>query len=108
MIFRSGFVALVGLPNSGKSTLLNAVIGEKVAIVSPKPQTTRRRIAGIVNHAQAQIIYVDSPGMIEHSTSLLNEFLIEEYREVLEQADGALAIVSADEKDDSRVMRVVE
>jgi GTPase len=108
MNFRSGFVALVGLPNSGKSTLLNCVIGEKVAIVSPKPQTTRRRIVGIVNRPQAQIIYVDSPGMIEHSSSQLNEFLIDEYQGVLKEADGALAIIGSDERDESKIMKVVD
>ena len=60
--FRSGFVALVGRPNAGKSTLLNACLGEKVAITSPVAQTTRRRMRGVVNREGFQIVFVDTPG----------------------------------------------
>jgi GTP-binding protein Era len=61
---KSGFIALLGLPNAGKSTLVNALIGEKVGIVSKKPQTTRSRVVGILNTEEAQICYVDSPGAV--------------------------------------------
>jgi GTPase len=108
MNFRSGFVALVGLPNSGKSTLLNCVIGEKVAIVSPKPQTTRRRVVGIVNRPDAQIIFVDSPGVIESTSSLLNQFLSHEYRDVLANSDGALVIIAADEAESEKSQAVID
>jgi GTP-binding protein Era len=67
---RAGQVAIVGLPNAGKSTLLNRVLGEKVAITSPKPQTTRRRVAGILTRGAAQAVLVDTPGLLEPSYAL--------------------------------------
>ena len=68
--FKSGFVAIVGLPNAGKSTLVNRLVGEKVAIVTPRPQTTRNRIHGIVNLRNAQVVLIDTPGMHRPESAL--------------------------------------
>ena len=70
MTHRSGFVTFVGRPNAGKSTLMNALVGEKVAITSSKPQTTRRAIRGIVHRDDAQVVIVDTPGMHKPRTLL--------------------------------------
>lgn len=92
--FRSGFVAIVGPPNTGKSTLLNALVGAKIAIVSRKPQTTRNRIQGILNREKAQIIFMDTPG-IHRPETLLNRQMMEEVKQALEGVDLALLVVDA-------------
>lgn len=94
---KSGFVNIFGKPNAGKSTLLNALIGEKLAIVSPKVQTTRHRIKGILNTAEYQIIFSDTPGIIEPKYKL-HEKMMQAVKAGLEDADVALLIV--DLKDD--------
>src|ERR1700756_1078626 len=98
---RSGFVAILGRPNVGKSTLLNALTGEKVAIVTAKPQTTRNRIAGVVEvaarkgkHPAAQIVFVDTPGVHKPGTQLDRRMLQEVY-EALETRDVVLVLVDA-------------
>ena len=75
--FRSGFVAIIGRPNVGKSTLLNRIVGQKIAITSPKPQTTRNRILGIQNLEDAQVLYVDTPG-IHDAHSPLNRYMVDQ------------------------------
>jgi GTP-binding protein Era len=94
MAFKSGFVAIVGRPNAGKSTLVNTIVGRKVAIVSPKPQTTRNRIQGIVNRDDAQIILVDTPG-IHKPSSALNRVMMDEVQHALEGVDVLSLIVDA-------------
>lgn len=94
---KSGFVNIFGKPNAGKSTLLNALMGEKLAIVSPKVQTTRHRIKGILTHEDYQIIFSDTPGIIEPKYKL-HEKMMRAVKESLEDADVALLIV--DLKDD--------
>jgi GTPase len=89
---KSGFVNIFGKPNAGKSTLLNALIGEKLAIVSPKVQTTRHRIKGILNDKDYQIIFSDTPGIIEPKYKL-HEKMMAAVKSSLEDADVALLIV---------------
>ena len=96
-VHRSGFVALVGRPNVGKSTLTNALVGEKVAITSTKPQTTRRAIRGIVTGEDAQVILVDTPGMHRPRT-LLGERLNDLVRETLAAVDVIGFCLPADQK----------
>jgi GTP-binding protein Era len=98
---KSGFVAILGRPNAGKSTLLNALTGEKVAIVSTKPQTTRNRIAGMVEvpakkgvHAAAQIVFVDTPG-VHKPGSQLDRRMLQEVYEALETRDLVLVLMDA-------------
>lgn len=99
----SGFVTIIGRPNAGKSTLLNALVGEKIAIVTNKPQTTRTRIQGILNvkaqkgRSAAQIVFVDTPG-VHRPDSRLNRKMMQEIHEALESRDLILLIVDATEK----------
>jgi GTPase len=92
--FKSGFIALVGRPNVGKSTLLNAIVGEKVAIVSTKPQTTRSRITGIKTTENAQLIFLDAPGMAR-PRSALNRHMAQIARETYQQVDLILLVTDA-------------
>lgn len=92
--FKSGFVAVVGRPNAGKSTLMNALVGAKVSIVTPVAQTTRNRILGIVHRPDAQIVLMDTPG-IHRPLSRLNEQMMAFVREALEERDLTLLIADA-------------
>ena len=94
-MFKSGFVAIIGKPNVGKSTLLNLLIGEKIAIVSHKPQATRKSVKGILNGENYQIIFVDTPG-IHESQKKLNQMMKKYIDEALEDFD--LALVMTDHK----------
>jgi GTP-binding protein Era len=94
---KSGFVAIVGRPNAGKSTLINALVGAQVSIVTPVAQTTRNRILGIVNRPDAQIVFMDTPG-IHKPFSRLNEQMMNFVRQALAERDLVLLIVDAAEK----------
>jgi len=91
---RAGTVAILGRPNVGKSTLLNRIVGEKLAIVTPKPQTTRNRITGVFNSERGQIVFVDTPG-VHGATKQLNRFMLGEALGIIPDIDAALLIVDA-------------
>jgi GTP-binding protein Era len=95
--FRSGFVSIVGRPNAGKSTLLNALVGQKLAIVADKPQTTRTSIQGVLTRPDAQIVFVDTPG-IHKADSSLNKRLMETVRANVEERDLLLFVTDAHRK----------
>jgi GTP-binding protein Era len=96
-MFRSGFIGIFGFPNSGKSTLTNALIGEKVSILSAKPQTTRRRVSGVLTREDFQLVFVDTPGFVQGPTNELNEFLEDEVQRALENVDVAVFLLSVEE-----------
>ncbi|MFN3940988.1 MAG: GTPase, partial [Chitinophagales bacterium] len=87
MNFKSGFVNIIGKPNAGKSTLMNFLVGERLSIITPKAQTTRRRIIGIVNTEEMQIIYSDTPGIVSTPQYKLHEWMNGQIEHALEDAD---------------------
>lgn len=91
---RAGFVSLIGRPNAGKSTLLNRLVGEKLSIVSPRPQTTRNRITGIKNLPDAQIVFVDTPGLFRPDGKL-GDFMLKTAHRAVEDVDLVCLIVDA-------------
>ena len=91
---KAGFIAIVGRPNVGKSTLLNALLGEKIAIVSSKPQTTRNRILGILTEGEDQFIFVDTPGIHKPQNSL-GDFMVEAANASMKEADALVLMVDA-------------
>ncbi|HEX6804528.1 MAG TPA: GTPase Era [Terriglobales bacterium] len=107
MPFRSGFVCILGRPNAGKSTLLNALVGEKLAIISPKPQTTRNRIQGVIHIPKkkgkggSQVVLIDTPGVHKPDSSLGRKMMVE-VREALEGCDLVLVIMDVARKLDPR------
>src|SRR5206468_9506588 len=92
--FRAGFVAIVGRPNAGKSTLLNRLVGQKIAIVTAKPQTTRNRIQGIVTRPEGQIVFIDTPGLHD-ADSALGRQMMHEVAAAIEGIDLLLLMVDA-------------
>jgi GTP-binding protein Era len=95
--FKSGFVALAGRPNVGKSTLMNAFLQQKIAIVTPRPQTTRTRQLGIITEPGYQMIFVDTPGIIKEPRHKLDEFMVSAAEEMLTDADVVLWLVDSTE-----------
>ncbi len=94
---KSGFVAILGLPNVGKSTLLNAILKEKVSIVSPKPQTTRNKILGILNDEDSQIVFIDTPG-IHNSHNKLDEYMNKAISVAKDDVDIILFVIDGTKK----------
>ena len=91
--FRAGFVAILGPPNAGKSTLMNRILGQKLAIVTAKPQTTRSHILGIHTTDTAQIMFVDTPGLHDENTKLLNNALNEAVIDAARKCDVGVILV---------------
>lgn len=94
IVFKSGFVTIIGLPNAGKSTFLNAVIKENIAITSKKPQTTRKNLKGIYNDSDSQIVFVDTPG-VHKERNKLDEYMSESIKKALDSIDVEIVIVDA-------------
>lgn len=92
---KTGFIAIVGRPNVGKSTLLNALVGEKIAIVSKKPQTTRNRITGILTKGENQFVFMDTPGMHKPKTKL-GDYMVKSINGTLDSVDAAILVVDPD------------
>ena len=105
--FRSGYIAIIGRPNVGKSTLLNQILGEKVAIVSPKPQTTRNRITGIRTTPDSQIIFIDTQG-IHQGHSLMNRRMVDTALQTLDEVDGVIWLLDAHDKIKQEEERIAE
>lgn len=107
--FKAGYVTMWGRPNVGKSTLLNALVGEKVAIVTPRPQTTRNRISGICEPENGQIVFLDTPGILK-PRKMLDKYLIKSARSALRDADIVLFVVdgtTTPHSDDKRAAKLI-
>ncbi|MBX7114431.1 MAG: GTPase Era [Myxococcaceae bacterium] len=104
---KSGFAALLGRPNVGKSTLLNRLTGEKLAIVSPKPQTTRRRILGVVTRYEGQVAFVDTPG-VHQAKGALNKMMVEQALSAADECDLVLFVIEAEGQKEGREVTIGE
>jgi GTP-binding protein Era len=93
--FRAGHVAIVGRPNVGKSTLVNALVGRKITIVAPKPQTTRHRVLGVVNRPGAQLVLIDTPGLHESAKRVMNQYMNRVAISSSQDADVLLFVIEA-------------
>lgn len=106
MTYRAGFVGIIGQPNAGKSTLLNHLVEDKISIVTAKPQTTRRRVLGVVSKDNGQAVFVDSPGVLNAKKGL-NAFLTKEAQDVIESSDVLIAVIPLDEKKKDDVLKIL-
>lgn len=107
---RSGLVAIVGRPNVGKSTLINALVGEKISIVSSKPHTTRHRILGVLNRGASQAVFVDTPGHMRRSQHALHRLMARAIHQSLEDCDLAILMIEAKRttEEDERLFALLE
>ncbi|HEU0117966.1 MAG TPA: GTPase Era, partial [Alphaproteobacteria bacterium] len=103
----AGFVAIVGAPNAGKSTLLNRLIGQKISIVSPKAQTTRMRIVGVMTEGETQIGFIDTPGIFD-AKRRLDHAMVRAAWDSLQGADAVILLVDAQDKLDEQILSIVE
>lgn len=108
--FKSGFISIIGRPNVGKSTLLNRVIGQKIAIMSDKPQTTRNKVQGVLTNPESQMIFIDTPG-IHKPKHKLGEFMLKTAKNTLREVDLIMFMVNAEQelgKGDEFIMELLE
>lgn len=106
-MFKSGYISILGKPNAGKSTLLNALVGEKVAIVSWRPQTTRNKIVGIMNGEDSQVVFIDTPG-IHSAKNQLGEYMMKSVRSAIDGVDGIIYVIAADKGIDDKDMSFID
>ena len=106
-MFKAGYVAIVGLPNAGKSSLVNTLVGEKVAIISSKPQTTRENIIGIVNGEDYQIILVDTPG-VHHSKNALDKVMMKNVRSAVSGVDLVVYLLDGTKQPDQEEIEYID
>lgn len=106
-MYKSGFIGLIGQPNAGKSSLMNLLVKEKVSIVTAKPQTTRRRILGIVSAKEGQAVFVDAPGVLKASKGL-HGFLAQEAQDVISQSDLLMAVLALDTESKEQAEEIIE